>query len=67
MEKFYVTKKKYDWVVRYNGEDHDLTRDRDQAIASARARAKAVLEAGGEAEVLAANVVGMWDQIPITE
>jgi hypothetical protein len=65
VEQFFVTKKKYDWVVRHNGVDFDLTEDREIAIQSARSRAAAVISAGGTAEVLVANVVGMWDKVNI--
>lgn len=66
MEQFYVTKKKYDWIVRHNGDEHDLTRQREDAIASARVRAQGVIDGGGEAEILVANTVGMWDKIEVS-
>jgi hypothetical protein len=65
MEQYYVTKKKYDWIVRHNGEELILVEEWDDAIAEARHRAQAVVEKGGEAEILVANVVGMWDRLPI--
>jgi hypothetical protein len=65
MEKFYVTKKKYDWIVKHDDEEFGLTEEREDAIATARARANAVLAGGGEAEVFVANVVGMWDKVDL--
>lgn len=65
MEQFFVTKKKYDWIVKHNGEEYDLTEERGTAIESARARARDVMGKGGEAEILVANEVGMWDKIAV--
>lgn len=65
MEQYYVTKKKYDWIVRHNGEELILVEERDDAVAEARRLALAVVAKGGEAEILVANVVGMWDRVPI--
>ena len=66
MEQFYVTKKKYDWIVKHDGEEFGLTKDRETAIETARVRANAVIAHGGEAEVFVANVVGMWDRVDIS-
>jgi hypothetical protein len=66
MEQFFVTKKKYDWVVRHNGEDYDLTDDREAAIAAARRRAQAAMQAGRSSEVLVANIFGQWDKVDVT-
>ena len=65
MKQFYVTKKKYDWIVRLDGEELILVELQEEAIADARARAKAAMAAGDEAEILVANVVGMWDRLPV--
>jgi hypothetical protein len=65
MEQFFVTKKKYDWIVRHSGEEYDLTDDREAAIESALRRARAVIASGGQAEVKVANVLGMWDTVDI--
>ena len=65
MEQYYVTKKKYDWIVRHNGEELILVEERDDAVAEARRLAQAAVAKGGEAEILVANVVGMWDRVPI--
>ncbi|MDB5583551.1 MAG: hypothetical protein JWR80_8727 [Bradyrhizobium sp.] len=66
MEQFHVTKKKYHWIVRHNGAEHDLARQREDAIASARVRAQRVIDGGGKAEILVANTVGMWDMIQVS-
>jgi hypothetical protein len=65
VKTYYVTKKKYDWIVRCDGEEFGLWEEADEAVDSARARARADIAAGADAEVLMANTVGMWDRIAI--
>jgi hypothetical protein len=65
MQKFYVTKKKYDWIVRCDDEEFGLAEEREDAIETARARARDVVAKGGEAEVYVVNTVGMWDRVQI--
>lgn len=65
MKIYYVTKKKYDWIVRCDGEEFGLWDESDAAVELAQERARADIAAGGQAEVMLANTVGMWDRVEL--